>query len=316
MTARRITVLGASGFIGRYVVKRLAQDGAVVAACCRHTRTAGYLRTMGDVGQVALFNADLLDERALAAVIAGSDVVINAVGVLYESGKRTFDAVHNQGAARVAALAKAAGVKQLVHISAITADANGASFYARSKAAGEAAVRAAFPGAVILRPSLVFGPEDMFFNRFAALARYLPALPVIGTGDNKFQPVYVDDVAATVLAVIARPDTAGKTYDLAGPAVFTQRQLLELVLSITGRKRLLVTVPAGIASLKAFFLELLPSPLLTRDQVRMMRQDAVTKAGVSGLADLGIAPKALELILPTYLERYRRLGQGFKPSHA
>lgn len=312
MTSRRVTVLGASGFIGRYIVRDLAHDGAVIAACCRHASAAGFLRPMGDVGQIGTFSADFSDERALAAVIAGADAVVNTVGILCERGKQRFDLVHRQGPGRVAALAKAAGVKRFVHFSALGADAHSRSAYGRSKAEGEAAVRAAFPGATILRPSLVFGPEDAFFNRFAAMARFAPALPLIGGGTTRFQPVYVGDVAAAVAAVLARDDTEGKTYDLAGPAVFTLKQLFELILHVTGRKRMLLPVPFGLASLKALFLELAPKPLLTRDQVRMLRHDSVASPGAPGLAELGITPTALELILPSYLDRYRRGGR-FQP---
>jgi NADH dehydrogenase len=315
MTPRRITVLGASGFIGRYVVRDLARDGAVIAACARHASTAGFLRPMGDVGQIAPFSADVSDERALAAVVAGADVVINLVGILYERGKQRFDATHHRGPGKLAAVAKSAGVKRLVHVSALAADAKSNSAYARSKAEGEAAIRAAFPSAIILRPSLVFGPEDDFFNRFAAMARVSPVLPLIGGGATKFQPVYVGDVAAAIAAALSRDDTEGKTYELAGPAVFSMRQLFELMLHIVGRKRLLMSIPFGLASLEAFFLEWAPKPLLTRDQVRLLRHDTVASPGAPGLAELGITPTALELILPTYLDRFRH-PRGFRPSHA
>jgi uncharacterized protein YbjT (DUF2867 family) len=316
MMPRRITVIGASGFIGRYVVKRLAAEGAVICACCRHARDAGFLRPMGDVGQVATFDADITDERALAAVIAGSDAVINAVGILYEHGKQNFEALHHQGPARLAKLAKAAGARHFVHISSISADPAAPSAYARTKAAGEDAVRAAFADAVILRPALVFGPEDNFFNRFAAMARYLPALPLIGGGHTKFQPVYVGDVAAAVAAVLSLVGAGGKTYELAGPVTFDLKQLFALMLHVTGRKRLLMPVPFGLASFKAFFLELLPNPLLTRDQVRVLKRDAVARPGAPGLAELGIAPQALELVLPSYLDRYRRAGRMVGMRHA
>jgi uncharacterized protein YbjT (DUF2867 family) len=315
-TPRRITIVGASGFIGRYVVRDLAHDGAVIAACCRSARDAAFLRPMGDVGQIAPFGADISDERALAAVVAGSDAVVNAAGILFERGTQRFDMVHHRGPAQLAAIAKREGVKRFVHISALGADVQSHSAYGRSKAEGEAAVRAAFPGAIILRPSLVFGPEDTFFNRFAALARVAPALPLIGGGGTRFQPVYVGDVAAAVDAVLAREDSAGKTYDLAGPAVFTLRQLFEMILHITGRKRALISLPFGIASLKAFFLEFAPNPLLTRDQVQMLRHDSVAAPDAPGLTELGIVPKALELVLPSYLDRYRRGGRLAQPSVA
>jgi uncharacterized protein YbjT (DUF2867 family) len=315
MMSRRITVLGASGFIGRYVVRDLAREGAVIAACCRHASSAGFLRPMGDVGQIGTFSADLRDGRALAAVIAGADAVVNLVGILFERGKQRFDVVHHRGPGQLAALAKSAGVKRFVHVSALGADRNSTAAYGRTKAEGEAAVRAAFPGAIILCPSLVFGPEDAFFNRFAAMARFSPALPLIGGGTTKFQPVYVGDVAAAVAAVLSRDDTDVRTYELAGPAVFTMRQLFELILHVIGRKRLLMPVPFGLATLEAFFLEWLPKPLLTRDQVRVLRHDSVASSGAPGLAELGITPKALELVLPSYLDRYRRPGR-FRPSHA
>jgi NADH dehydrogenase len=315
MTPRRIAIFGASGFIGRYVVRDLARSGAVIAACGRHASAAGFLRPMGDVGQIAPLSANLADEDAVAAVVAGADAVINLVGILYERGRQRFDLAHHEGPALLAAVAKSAGVKRLVHISALGADPQSSSAYGRSKAEGEAAVRAAFPNAILLRPSLVFGPEDNFFNRFAALARVAPVLPLIGGGATKFQPVYVGDVAAAIAAALTRDDTEGKTYELAGPAVFSLRQLFELMLHVIGRKRLLMSIPFGLASLQAFFLEFMPRPLLTRDQVKMLRHDSIAAPGTPGLAELGITPTALELVLPTYLERFRRPGR-FRPSHA
>lgn len=309
MTPRRVTIIGASGFIGRYIVKRLAADGAVICACGRHAREAGFLRPMGDVGQVATFDADITDEQALRAVIQGSDAVVNAAGILFERGRQTFAAIHDEGSARLGRLAKAAGVRHFLHISAISADSAAPSAYSRSKAAGEAGLRAAFPEAVILRPSLVFGPEDDFFNRFAALARYVPALPLIGGGATKFQPVYVDDVAAAAVAALSREDAAGRTYEIAGPAVFSMRQLFTLMLQVIGRKRLLLPLPFALAGFGAFSLEFMPKPLLTRDQVRLLRRDAVATPGAPGLAALGITPQALELVLPSYLDRYRRGGR-------
>jgi NADH dehydrogenase len=310
MMPRRITVIGASGFIGRYAVGQLAAEGAVICACSRGAREAGFLRPMGDVGQVATFDVDIRDERGLAAVVAGADAVVNAVGILYERGRQRFELLHHQGPASLARLAKAAGVRHFVHISALAATSGSASAYARSKAAGEEAVRAAFPEAVILRPSLVFGPEDSFFNRFAAMARYAPALPLIGGGHTRFQPVYVGDVAAAIAAVLGRGDAAGGTYELAGPSVFELRQLFALMLHVIGRKRLLLPLPFGLAGIMAAFLEWLPNPPLTRDQVRLLRSDTVAREGAPGLAELGIAPTALELVLPSYLDRYRRAGRG------
>ena len=310
MRVGRATVLGGSGFIGRYIVQRLAARGAVVAVVSRHARDAGFLRPLGDVGQIALIDAGFADEARLAASVAGADAVVSSVGVLYERGRQSFAAVHVDGPARLARLAKAAGAKRFVHISALGADIQSSSAYARSKAAGEAAVRAAFPGATILRPAVVFGPEDSFFNRFAALALYLPALPLIGGGMTRFQPVYVGDVADAVMAALTLPDAAGRIYELGGPRIYTFRELMELMLREMRRRRALVSIPFGLARFEAFFLERLPGPpLLTRDQVRLLEHDSIVQHGAPGLADLGIAPTAVELVLPTYLEAYRRGGR-------
>ncbi|MGE0715305.1 MAG: complex I NDUFA9 subunit family protein [Alphaproteobacteria bacterium] len=306
----RATVFGASGFIGRYVVKRLAADGAVVVAAVRHPDTALFLKPMGNVGQVAPVRAPVTDEAAVAAAVAGADVVVNLVGILYEHGGQTFEAIHHQGAGRVARAAKAAGVARLIHVSAIGADPGAPAEYARTKGLGELAVRAAFPEATILRPSIVFGPEDDFFNRFAAMARIAPALPLIGGGHTRFQPVYVGDVAEAVERVIADPATAGGTYELAGPRVYTFAALMKLLLAEIGRRRCLVPVPFGIARMQARVLEMLPVPPLTRDQVTLLERDNVAADGMPGLAALGIEATAVETVLPTYLDRFRR-GNSF-----
>src|SRR5579885_1468648 len=306
MAYRRVTVLGASGLIGRYMVKRLAEQGALIAADGRHASDAGFRKPMGDVGQIATIDADVTDDAALAAVIAGADVVVNAVGILYERGAQRFDALHHLLPRRIAAEARAAEVKQVVHISAIGADPQSPASYGRSKAAGEAALRGVFPAVVVLRPSIVFGPEDAFFNRFAALARLSPVLPLIGGGTTRFQPVYVGDVADAVMAALERPEAAGRIYELGGPAVLSFRELMELMLSEIGRRRLLVSVPWGLASFAALFMQVMPTPMLTRDQVKLLQRDNVVTSGASGLADLGIAPTALALVLPIYLSRFRR----------
>ncbi|MGO8916070.1 MAG: complex I NDUFA9 subunit family protein [Stellaceae bacterium] len=308
MRTRRVTVIGGSGFIGRYIVKRLARRGTVVAAVSRHAGSAGYLRPMGDVGQIATIDAGLGDERLLAATVAGADAVIFAAGILYEKRAQRFDLVHHRGPALLARLARAAGARRFVHISAIGADPAAPSAYARSKAEGEAAVRDLFPGATILRPSLVFGPEDDFFNRFAALARYLPALPLIGGGQTRFQPVYVGDVADAAMAALDHAEAPGRIYELGGPEILTFRELMELTLRETHRRRALVNLPYAVASCEAALLELLPKPPLTRDQVKLLRRDTVVTPGALGLAELGIVPTALELVLPLYLTRFRRGG--------
>jgi uncharacterized protein YbjT (DUF2867 family) len=309
MRNRRVTVLGATGFIGRYVVKRLAAEGAVVAAVGRHASRAGFIKPMGDVGQIALLEADLTDEPVLDAVVAGADAVVNLVGIKLERGTQRFEALHHRLPARLAAAARAAGVKQLVHVSAIGADPAAPSAYHRTKAEGELALRAGFAEAVVLRPAVVFGPEDDFFNRFAAMACLAPALPLIGGGTTRFQPVYVGDVAASVMAALDQPDAAGRVFELGGPRVLTFRELMVLMLHEIRRRRLLVPVPFGLATIAAALVEWLPAPLLTRDQVRMLRSDNVAAPDMPGLAALGIAPTSLALILPTYLDRFRRGGR-------
>ena len=234
MRNRRTAVLGGSGFIGRYVVQRLAARGDVVPVGCRHAEEAKFLMTLGNVGQIAAVNIAIDDEQRLPAFLAGNDALVNCVGILQEAGSQTFERAHHLGPARMARLAREAGIERLVHISAIGADLRSPSAYARTKAAGEAAVRDAFPTATILRPSVVFGPEDQFFNRFAAIAMISPALPLIGGGRTRFQPVYVGDVADAVLKCLDDPATAGRTYELGGPRIYTFRELLELLLGEIG----------------------------------------------------------------------------------
>lgn len=303
---RLVTVFGASGFVGRYVVQQLAHRGLRVRAAVRRPALAEFLRPYGDVGQIVPVQANVRDDTSVARAVDGADAVVNLVGLLHKSGKQRFDAVHAAGAARIAGAAKAAGVPRLVQVSAIGADAGSTAAYARTKAQAEAAVTAAFgPAATILRPSVVFGPEDGFFNRFAGLARFLPVLPLIGGGATKFQPVYVRDVAATVVAVLDAA-AAAPVYELGGPRVYSFRELLEYILEVTDRKRLLVPLPFEIASFEARFLELLPKPLLTRDQVELLKHDNVVSPGMPGLKELGIEPTSVEAIVPTYLRRYRK----------
>jgi len=308
MAARLITVFGGSGFIGRYLVQRLARHGWLIRVAVRHPAQALFLKPLGDVGQITPVPASLRHEGSIRAAVAGSDAVVNLVGILYQRGRQGFAEIHAEGARRVAEAARAAGAERLVQMSALGADPSSPSDYARSKAAGEAAAAAAFPGASIVRPSVVFGPEDNFFNRFAAMARYSPVLPLIGGGRTRFQPVYVGDVADALLRIVEDPTCAGRTYELGGPQVYTFRELMELTLETTCRDRWLIPVPFWLASLQAAFLELLPSPPLTRDQVRLLQRDNVVSPGTPGLAELGIAPTAAEIIIPTYLDIYRRRG--------
>ena len=305
MGVRRVaTVFGGAGFIGRHVVQRLARQGFIVRVAGRDTEKAARLRTLGDVGQVVPVSASVTHEDSVARAVAGAEVVVNLVGILFERKPGDFARIHAEGAGRVARLAAAAGVRRLVHISAIGADADSESLYARTKAEGEAAVRAAFPAATILRPSVVFGPEDQFLNRFAGLAALLPVMPVVA-GETKFQPVHVGDVADAVMAAITRDDAPGRTYELGGPRAMSMRQVLEFVLEHTHRRRPLVPMPEGLVRLQARLGEMLPTPPLTRDQLILLGRDNLVAEGAAGFAALGIEPKAIEAIAPAYLARYR-----------
>jgi NADH dehydrogenase len=308
MRDRRTAVLGGSGFIGRYVVRRLAAQGEVVAVGCRDAEAAKFLQPMGNVGQIAAINVSIGDSDLLRAFLAGNSALVNCVGILFERGAQTFELAHHTGPAQLARLARDAGIERLVHFSAIGAEPRSSSAYARTKAAGERAVRDAFPTATILRPSVVFGPEDQFFNRFAAMAALSPVLPLIGGGETRFQPVYVGDVADAVVKCLTDPATAGRTYELGGPKIYSFRELIELLLAEIRRKRLLVDLPFGLASLQARLMSVLPNPPLTPDQVELLKGDNIVAAGALGLADLGIEPTPVEAILPTYLDRFRRGG--------
>jgi NADH dehydrogenase len=313
MAQRVVTVFGGSGFIGRHLIGRLAKQGWIVRVAVRRPSQAGFLKPLGEVGQITPLRAPVQDPIAVEAAVEGADAAINLVGILYERGKQTFAGVHAGGARTVAEAAAAAGVEHLVQVSAIGADLHAAADYARSKAAGEAAVKTAFPSATIVRPSIVFGPEDDFFNRFAVMARLSPALPLIGGGSTRFEPVYVGDVAQAIAKCVADPACAGKTYELGGPRVYTFKELLQLLLREIRRRRLLVPWPFALAEVQARFLELLPVPPLTRDQLRMLRRDNVVSEGALTLADLGIQPTSVEVILPTYLDRYRPGGRFNQP---
>jgi NADH dehydrogenase len=314
MTARVVTIFGGSGFIGRYLVKRLAKTGAVIRVGVRNAERAKFLKPLGDVGQIYPFTVDLGNPAEIAAGVAGADAVVNLVGVLYERGHASFQRVHVVAAGRIAAAAKAAGAGTLVHVSALGADPQSPSRYQRSKADGETAVRAAFPEAVILRPSVVFGPEDGFFNRFAKMARMMPLMPLIGEGVTRFQPVYVGDVADALMRSLEGGDAAGRTFELAGPKVYTLVEIMELIFAEMGQRRPYMNLPFFLARLQASVLELLPVPPLTRDQVTMLEQDNVLTGNAPGLQDLGIEATAAEIILPTYLDRFRPGGR-FKAAH-
>ena len=302
---RVATVFGASGFIGRHLVKRLAKTGCIIRCVSRQPSKAGFLRTNGAVGQIAPMGVDIRDDASVRDAIQGADLVINLTGILAPSGRFGFDAVHAEGAGRIARIAAECGVQRLVHLSALGAKAGSASKYAASKAEGERQVLAAFPGATILRPSIVFGPEDGFFNRFARMSMMAPFLPLIGGGHTKFQPVYVGDVADALMQAISTTESMGKTYELVGPGTYSFRELMELVVRETQRKKRLVSLPWGLAKLMAFFMEILPGKPLTRDQVELLKTDNVASGQLPGLAELGVNATAVELIVPTYLDAFR-----------
>jgi uncharacterized protein YbjT (DUF2867 family) len=301
-------VFGGSGFLGRYIVRRLAAAGYRVRIAVRDPFGAAFLKLCGDPGQIEPFAASVLDPAAVARAVAGASVAINLVGILAEKRAGDFRRVHAVGAENVAKAAASAGVSRLIQVSAIGAAPDSPSLYARSKAEGEAAVRAAFPAATILRPSLVFGPEDRFFNRFGAMAALLPVMPVIA-GGSRFQPVYVGDVATAVMAALARPDAAGKIYELGGPEIFTFRELLAWILRVTQRRRLLLPVPMAAAWLQAVVMEHLPGKPLTRDQLKLLARDNVT-SDLPGLVELGIAPRSIGQIVPAQLARFCPDGGG------
>jgi len=302
-------VFGGSGFLGRYIVQRLARSGARVRVAVRRPEKAMFLKPMGATGQIQIVQANLRRPDSVASAMAGADIAINLVGILAPGGKQTFEGVQLEGAANIAKAAAAEGAARMLHVSAIGADPDSPSSYGRTKAEGEQAVLEAFPKATILRPSLIFGPEDSFFNRFAAMARMLPAMPLIA-GETRFQPVYVGDVADAALAALTSGRKAeGKTYALGGPRVYTFRELMELVLEETMRRRPLIPVPMPVARVQAFFAQYLPNPPLTPDQLELLTRDNVLGDQPDGLKSLGVDPTPVEAILPSYLKRYRPKGQ-------
>jgi len=307
-----VTVFGGSGFIGRHVVRALAKRGYRIRVAVRRPELAGFLQPLGRVGQIHAVQANLRYSQSVEAAARDSDAVVNLVGLLYERGRQRFDTVHARGAEKVALAAAAFGAP-LVHGSAIGADPESPSLYARSKAMGEKLVLAAMPEAVIVRPSIVFGPEDSFFNRFASMARFSPLLPLVGGGHTRFQPVFVGDVAAAIAAAVDGAAKPGTIYELGGPEIQSFRELMEYMLAVIERRRLLLPMPFPVASAMASFLGLLPKPLLTTDQVALLQRDNVVsgEARREGrtLKDLGIDPIAMETVVPSYLWRYRKAGQ-------
>jgi uncharacterized protein YbjT (DUF2867 family) len=305
MTFERVTVFGGSGFLGRRIVRRLAEDGAEVRVAVRHPERAVRLAHAGKGGRVSAVRADVWDEATVPPAVAGADAVVNTVGHYVERGDASFEAIHGQGARHVAEAAAAAGVRRVVHISGIGADPASDSPYVRARAIGERLVREAFPAATILRPSVMFGPDDAFLNTLAGLARVLPALPLFGSGEVRLQPVYVDDVAAAIAKALVAPAAAGQLYELGGPRIYSYKALVRLVLEQTGRARLLLPVPYAVWHALAAVTAPLPRRPVSRDQVRLMQKDNVVSPGALTFADLGITPTALEAIAPTYLRRRR-----------
>src|SRR5215211_5934523 len=308
-----VTVFGGSGFLGRHVVRALCKRDYRIRIAVRRPELAGHLQPIGKVGQIHAVQTNLRHPASVEAAMRGCSIAVNLVGVLAESGAQTFDAVQARGAETVAKAAAAAGAR-MVHVSAIGADARSRSRYARAKAAGERAVLSAVPSATIMRPSVVFGPEDQFTNRFAALARMSPMLPLIGGGKTRMQPVYVGDVATAVADAVDGKARPGATYELGGPEVLTMREIMETIMRITGHDRALVSLPFGLAKLQALFLQFAPGPLkLTPDQVALLRSDNVVsdaaKAAGLTLEGLGIAPESMQAIAPQYLWRFRASGQ-------
>jgi len=317
MAAKLVTVFGGSGFIGRHVVRQFAAAGWRIRIAERDIRKAQFLRTAGDLGQITFFPASIMNDAEVATAVAGANAVVNLVGILFARGQRSFDAVHVDGAARIARAAKAAGVAHLVHISANGASETSESVYARSKAAGETAVRAAFPGATILRPSVVFGPEDGFFNLFGLIAAWSPVLPyftdvvphVAGGGGPRFQPVYVGDVATAIFRSITDEGHAGETYQLGGPRIYDMRAIMKIVNDETMRRRAIWGLPFIVAQVMSVFAQFLPRPLLTPDQVKLLRQGNVITGTMRGLEAFGIAPSPAEGIVGNYLKRFRAVQQ-------
>lgn len=316
MTNTLITVFGGTGFLGRHTVRALARAGFRVRVAVRHPNAGFFLLPMGHVGQIALFKCNVRNAKQVAAAVHGASGVVNLTGILFSRGRQNFNAVHVEGAAAIADAARAGGAASLVHISSIGANSDAESSYAASKGEGEQRVREAFPDATILRPSIVFGPEDDFFNRFAALARIAPALPLVGGGLTRMQPVFAGNVAEAIARAVDGDLPPGSVYELGGPTVHTFKELMQFVLGTTQRRRLLVPVPFALMKLQAMALQFLPKPPITPDQVELLKRDNIVseeaKRDGRTLEGIGITPESIEAIVPTYLWRFRKTGQ-FNP---
>ena len=306
MNIKQVTVFGGSGFVGRAIVRALAPKGYLIRVACRRIELAEPLKTAGDVGQITLMRANLRMPDSVATAVKGSDAVINAAGIPFQRGRQRYRSVHVDGARAIAEAARAAGVPRLVHMSGIGAESRSSkNRYIQSKVEAEDAIIGAFESATILRPSVVFGPDDAMFNRLAKIATQAPFMPVVGNGRAKVQPVFAGDVGAAAAAVLARPDTARSVFELGGPKVYTYREIAALTLREIRRDKPIVGVPASLMKIAGWFAEFLPVPPLTHDQVDLLTTDNVVRGGAKTLADLGIVPTAAEVILPTYLDRFR-----------
>lgn len=307
MRNKIITVFGASGFLGRSVVQRLAQQGALVRVAVRNTDCANHLRVYGDVGQIMPIRVALGDTEAIEAVCKGAHGVINLLGILYEKGASTFEAVHVKAIENIAKSCKKYDVKRLIHVSALGADLHSKSNYARTKALGENKGRTAFPEITIIRPGLLFGAGDDFLNRFADLAKVTPLLTLFDKGNTKLQPIYVGDAAQGIVKALKDSSTKSKTYELGGDQTFTFKELMILMLKFTGRPKPIISFPAFMGTAFSYILQFMPKPLVTPDQLRFLKSDAVVAKKAKTLRDLGIVPKHLEAVVPQYLACYKPL---------
>ena len=311
MKTSSVTIFGGSGFIGRHLIRELAKSGARIRIAVRKPNRAKFLEPLGNVGQILPVYSDLTDYNSVSKAIDGSNIIINLVGILHNTGKYTFNSVHVKGAENLAKLAKEKNIIRLVHISALGADKDSKSFSSRSKAEGEDAILSNFSKATVLRPSLIFGTEDKFFNRFASMSRFMPILPIFGNsfsniGKTLFQPVYVEDIVKSVIFSTENASAEGKVFELGGPKQYSYKELMSIILDITGRKRMLLPVNVSNAKILAFFLEMLPGTLLTRDQLTQIMINNIVSKGAYSFSDMNISPTPLETIVPEYLLRFRK----------
>ena len=309
MKQKIATIFGASGFIGRHLTRRLTERGLRIVAATRSPYLHGYLKPLGNPGEIDLEEVNLFDEERLITLIKNSDVVINLVGILYETRKQKFENIHAKFPDLLSRVCSKQNIKKLVHISALGINEKVNSKYMKSKLKGEKNILNNFKNSIILRPSVVFGPEDNFFNRFASLAQFLPALPLIGGGPTKFQPIYVEDVAKSIVAILEKEEIDNNIFELGGPEIFTFKELMEILLKEIKKKRFLISIPFGIAKFQSYFMQLMPTPLLTPDQVEMLKYDNVVSGQYPSLRDLGVAETTIRSILPKYIYRFRTGGQ-------